>query len=198
MILLVTNARLAWLKRKLASRLRISQQNYEILFREGPSINLLIDPVTGRIDDANNAALNFYGYTIDEIKVLNIDDISALPIADTKGKIHQAQKGFTRNYLSKHQQKNGQQRDVEVFIDQLNLHNQSYLYANVIDITSRLESEREMVEARQKAEESDRLKSAFLANMSHEIRTPMNSILGFSDLLISNEVYLKKKMNTCG
>ncbi len=40
-----------------------------------------------------------------------------------------------------------------------------------------------MIEAKEKAEESDRLKSAFLANMSHEIRTPMNGILGFTGLL---------------
>ena len=41
----------------------------------------------------------------------------------------------------------------------------------------------ELEQAKSKAEESDRLKSAFLANMSHEIRTPMNGILGFTDLL---------------
>ncbi len=41
----------------------------------------------------------------------------------------------------------------------------------------------ELTLAKNKAEESDRLKSAFLANMSHEIRTPLNAILGFSGLL---------------
>ncbi len=46
----------------------------------------------------------------------------------------------------------------------------------------------ELYEAKQKAEESDRLKSAFLANMSHEIRTPMNGILGFSQLLTNPNV----------
>lgn len=51
------------------------------------------------------------------------------------------------------------------------------------DITGRIKMEKDLVAAKIKAEESDRLKTAFLANMSHEIRTPMNAIIGFAEML---------------
>jgi PAS domain S-box-containing protein len=58
------------------------------------------------------------------------------------------------------------------------------IYAQMlVNVKERLEKEQKLIRAKEKAEESDRLKSSFLANMSHEIRTPMNGILGFLDLL---------------
>jgi PAS domain S-box-containing protein len=56
------------------------------------------------------------------------------------------------------------------------------------DITERKKMVEDLVAAKEKAEESDKLKTAFLANMSHEIRTPMNGILGFADLLKESEL----------
>ena len=61
------------------------------------------------------------------------------------------------------------------------------------EITLRKQYEGELKKAKQKAEESDLLKSAFLANMSHEIRTPMNGIVGFSDLLRKPTLSVEKR-----
>lgn len=73
-----------------------------------------------------------------------------------------------------------------------------------IDITSKKNHEMELIKAKKKAEEGDRLKTAFLNNISHEIRTPLNGIMGFSEMLNKPDLNeLKREMfieniNLCG
>lgn len=66
------------------------------------------------------------------------------------------------------------------------------------DITEKKKILDQLIIAKEKAEESDRLKTAFLQNMSHEIRTPMNAIMGFSDLLTGNNVLPEKYRKYAG
>jgi len=61
------------------------------------------------------------------------------------------------------------------------------------DITEKLKAEQELIKAKEKAEESDKLKTAFINNISHEIRTPLNGILGFGGLLAEMELSAEEK-----
>ncbi|TAJ10746.1 PAS domain S-box protein [Marinilabiliaceae bacterium JC017] len=73
-----------------------------------------------------------------------------------------------------------------VFESRMVYYKPNHTLSIVRDITAAKRAAMELLQAKEQAEESDRLKSAFLANMSHEIRTPMNGIIGFSELLDNN------------
>lgn len=178
--------------RKSEKNQRIFAENYLNIFNENHAIMLLIDAKTQKITDANKSAAHFYGYSQKELKNMHFNHLCQLPQIDINAFITQSIKKHG-HFEQKHQVKTGQGKELELHSGKIVIKDKTHVYVILRDISKRLAVERELIQAKKKAEESDRLKSAFLANMSHEIRTPMNSIIGFSSLM--EEEGLSKKMH---
>ena len=290
--------------------LQHSEDRFKTLFAEHSAVKLVIDASNANIIDANQAAADFYGWSIEELRSMNMVDINTTCPEQAQLAIEKSRLSGTHPVIFQHRLADGSFRTVEAYATKINVEGKDVFYAIIHDITDRVRAEvqlkkmsaaveqsaavivitdpignieyvnpifkeltgytaeevkgknprilqsglmpksvyeglwktilagdiwngelqnkkkngelfweysiisaiknsdgvitnfvavkeditlqkqlqAELVAAKEKAEESDRLKSAFLATITHELRTPMNGILGFSELLMDPEL----------
>jgi len=151
---------------------------------------LIVDP-NGIIIDINPATVDLLGYTKNQIVGKSVNDICL----NKKFTEHLTNDRITSRYETLLVTSNGKQ--IPVISSNSTIFEESPVPQGWVcvlhDISLQKETEKRLIDARDKAEEADKLKSAFIANMSHEIRTPMNSIVGFSELLEDPELTSAEK-----
>ncbi len=175
------------LKKMSEEILKESEERFRKIFDEGP-FGMLMSGKDFGITRVNSALCEMLGYTEENLLGLTFrdfthrdyissDEIALMKLVAGELPVYHTEKQYIRidgkpmwgsTTVSIIRNNNG---EVQFFI------------AMVEDISSRKIAEAELIAAKEKAEESDKLKTAFLHNVSHEIRTPMNAILGFSALL---------------
>ncbi|XPV77280.1 MAG: response regulator [Desulfovibrio sp.] len=173
-------------KRLLRER-REAEQRYEILFRRAALPCLLVNPRDGRIADANDKAVLFYGYGHDLIgmNICNINTIDDEKLQKCMNYILKSNEGC---FQFPHRLASGEIREVEVNTGMVKFRNEDYIFSIVNDISEELEIRKNLERARTMAERAAQAKSQFLATVSHELRTPLNGVLGMLQLLMETDL----------
>lgn len=144
--------------------------------------------------DINQQACETLGYTREELLSFKLEEVDKdMNPEEMTARIKSMPKDQIQTFEAWHTTKSGQVIPVEINSSIITYQGKDAVLSVARDITDRLKTEQALREAKEKAEESDRLKSAFLANVSHEIRTPMNGIVGFLELLQAPGIGQEKK-----
>jgi diguanylate cyclase (GGDEF)-like protein/PAS domain S-box-containing protein len=121
--------------------LEASAARYRQMFEQNRAIQMLIEPRTGAIVEANQAACEFYGYSIDEMRTTPIADISTLSSNEVSSELARAAAQERSYFVAQHRLASGAVRDVEIHVGPVNIHGRQLLYAIIHDITERKRAE---------------------------------------------------------
>ncbi|MCX6287963.1 MAG: PAS domain S-box protein [Bacteroidetes bacterium] len=196
-------------RKKMLEDLRTSEEKFRLISTSAQDGIVMIDS-KGEIIYWNPGAEKIFGYAFEEIQNQNLHHLIAPEKyyqRQTEAFAHYRESG-SGSALDKTMEleaikKDGTIISIELSLAGMQLKGGFGAVGIVRDISERKQAETELIKAKEKAEESDRLKSAFLATMSHELRTPLNAVIGFSELIdkdlpVSEIVEMAKRIHNSG
>ena len=124
-------------ERLAAEALRQSEEQFRRLFEDHSAVMLVLDPVTGVIMDANQAAANFYGWTVEELCRMHIHEINTLPFEMVAVEIEKSRSLKQNEFQFRHRRADGSLRDVAVFSNSIKVAAKELIYSIIHDVTDR-------------------------------------------------------------
>lgn len=121
-----------------------SERHYKALFNDNLQVILLVNPQTGKIEDANQAACNYYGWTHYELCKKHIYDINILTVEQINESLKSVVADLKMHFEFQHRLASGEVRDVEVFTGPIRLAKGTLIYSHINDITERKQVEEKL------------------------------------------------------
>ncbi|MCF6184755.1 MAG: PAS domain S-box protein, partial [Bacteroidales bacterium] len=172
-----------------------NEKKFKSIFDYSPQ-PISISDISGKIIEVNNKVCELSGYSKKELIGKNITDTGLYNKKKRAKFLKELKKnGITEDMEMKFTSRNNSVVQALLSANIIKIKGTQYILSMITDITKRKKAEDEIIKAKEKAEQSDKLKTEFINNMSHEIRTPMNGILGFSELLGDPDLTLEKRHN---
>lgn len=154
-------------RRQAEEDLKQSEELFRRLFADHAAVKLLIDADTGNIVDANEAAAEFYGWSIEQIRRMNIKDVNTLSAAEVEQAMAKVVQDKRDQFEFRHRLADGSVRDVEVFTSNIQVKKKNLLHSIVHDVTER----KKLEDALKENEEKYRL----LVNNANDIIYTLNA-----------------------
>ncbi|MFH1026112.1 MAG: PAS domain S-box protein [Nitrospirota bacterium] len=129
-------------QKKAEEALRESETLFRRLFENHAAVKIIIDPDTGNIIDANEAAESFYGWPREQLKHMKIYDINTLPPEEVKKEMEKVRAQKRIHFEFRHRRADGSIRDVEVFSSKIEAKGKDLLHSIIHDITERKQAEK--------------------------------------------------------
>jgi PAS domain S-box-containing protein len=129
--------------------LRASEQRFRQMFETNQAVKLIIDPASGCIVEANDAACAFYGWDKSTLLTKHIQEINGLPEVAVKAEMERAKAESRLFFNFRHRLASGEIRDVEVYSGPLRLPDTTLLFSIVHDVTDRIEAQRALTQSRE-------------------------------------------------
>ncbi len=180
-------------KRKHAeASLRESEQRFHTMFEKHQAVMLLIDPDSGAIIDANEAAQHYYGYPLDVFKTMTIQDINTLPPEEVAKLRQQAAREEYNYFVFSHRLASGEIRTVEVHSSPLTLNGQTILFSIIHDITARKQVEEALKKSEMELQKANATKDKFFSIIAHDLKNAYVSILSGVELLQGDDLTVER------
>jgi PAS domain S-box-containing protein len=171
------------MRKRAEEALREREERFRGMFEKHSAVMLLIEPVTGKILNANKAAERFYGYTVSQLLSMSIQDINALPPDEVEAQRSLALE-YQRNYfIFPHRLANGDVRTVEIHSSPIEQNGTLLLFSIIHDITERKRIEEVLKQRTEDLERSNNDLEQFAYVAAHDLREPLVAVAAYLKVL---------------